>query len=131
VNEALDTLPGEADHRSRLETAIAAHLGVILEFGDVSSASLQLLRQLPPELQRRYRADQRRYGNVWDELLTTAQRDGAIRDDVDPVRLRLFIIGQLNWVAEWPRTSVGPHADVIREAVALITEGVARPATHS
>ena len=50
VQEAIDALPADADHRRRLETAIVAHLGVILEFGEVSSASLQLVRQLPPEL---------------------------------------------------------------------------------
>jgi AcrR family transcriptional regulator len=125
VQEAIDALPADADHRRRLETAIVAHLGVILEFGEVSSASLRLLRQLPPELQDRYQADQRRYGEVWGELIRAAQRAGTIRGDIDPVRLRLLIIGQLNWVAEWPRTAVGSHDDLIREAVGLIMDGVA------
>jgi hypothetical protein len=45
-------------------------------------------------------------------------------DDIDPVRLRLLIIGQLNWVSEWPRSAIGSRDDVQREATALIMGGV-------
>ncbi len=124
VKTALKALPKDAGHVRKLETAIDAHVHSILQFGDVTSASLQLLRQLPPELQPRYRREQQRYGAVWHKLIVAAQNDGAIRDDLDPVRLRLFILGQLNWVADWPRTAVGDRDELRKEAVALVLHGV-------
>lgn len=125
VVAALDALPAGSDPLVRLQTAVRAHLEAILDIGDVSSAGLQLLRQLPPELQRRYRAAQRSYGLVWDEVIRAGQAAGAIRSDMDPVRLRLFVIGQLNWVAEWPVSARGRRAELLDEAVELVTHGVA------
>lgn len=124
VKEALKALDNDATHVQRLETAIDAHLHSILQFGDVTSASLQLLRQLPPELQPRYRREQQRYGAVWHKLIVSAQRDGEIRDDLDPVRLRMFILGQLNWVADWPSSAVGDQDELRKEAIALVLHGV-------
>lgn len=124
VKEALKALDKDASHVERLETAVDGHLHSILQFGDVTSASLQLLRQLPPELQPRYRREQQRYGAVWHKLIVAAQRDGAIRDDLDPVRLRLFILGQLNWVADWPSAAVGDQDELRAEAIALVLHGV-------
>ncbi|MEZ5228784.1 MAG: hypothetical protein R2710_19605 [Acidimicrobiales bacterium] len=114
----------DADHQRILETAIRAHLSVILDPTDVASASLRLLGQLPPETQRRYRAAQRGYGDYWHSIITAAQDHGAIRADIDPIRLRLLIIGQLNWVAEWPRAATAARVDLEREAVALIMTGL-------
>jgi AcrR family transcriptional regulator len=124
VRTAVEALPDGADDLTRLRTAINAHLTVILESSDVSSAGLRLLGQLPPEVQRRYRNDQRKYGDYWHQIIVSGQASGAIRDDIDPVRLRLLIIGQLNWVSEWPRSATGSPDDVQREAMALIMGGV-------
>jgi AcrR family transcriptional regulator len=124
VRTAVEALPDGTDDLTRLRTAITAHLTVILESSDVSSAGLRLLGQLPPEVQPRYRRDQRKYGDYWHRIIVTGQASGAIRDDIDPVRLRLLIIGQLNWVSEWPRSAIGSRDDVQREAMALIMGGV-------
>ena len=124
VREAVDELSNGADDLTILKTAISAHLSVILGSSDVSAAGLRLLGQLPPEMQRRYRRDQRTYGDYWHELIVRAQASGAIRDDLDPVRLRLFIVGQLNWVADWPKSAIGRRDEVEREALALITGGL-------
>jgi AcrR family transcriptional regulator len=127
VRAAVEALPADAGPLDRLRAAIVAHLGVIVESSDVSSAGLRLMSQLPPEIQRRYREIQRRYGDYWHGLVTAAQRDGSIRSDIDPIRLRLFVIGQLNWVAEWPRPVRGtaPGAELADEAVAVILDGIA------
>ncbi len=124
VRDTIADLPGDADDLTILETAIRAHLSVILDATDVASASLRLLGQLLPETQRRYRQAQRQYGDYWHQLITSAQAHGAIRSDLDPVRLRLLIIGQLNWVAEWPKAATASRVDVERETVALIMRGL-------
>lgn len=124
VKAAVEELPKDADDATRLHTAISEHLTVILESSDVSSAGLRLLGQLPPELQRKYRRDQRIYGDYWHRIIVDGQQSGAIRQDIDPVRLRLFIIGQLNWVSEWPKSAVGSRDELEREVQALIMGGV-------
>jgi len=129
VRSAVEALPAGARSFDRLRAAIVAHLEVILESSDVSSAGLRLMSQLPPEIQRRYRRIQRDYGDYWHGLITTAQQDGSIRADIDPVRLRLFVIGQLNWVAEWPRPTRGPIDEMAGDALAIITDGIASGAT--
>lgn len=124
VKQTVELLPDDATHLEILETAIRAHLSVILDATDVASASLRLLGQLPPETQRRYRQAQRSYGEYWHRLITAAQADRAIRPDLDPVRLRLFIIGQLNWVAEWPKAAKAARVELADEAVSLIIHGL-------
>ncbi len=124
VRNTIADLPDDADDLARLETAVRAHLSVILDATEVASASLRLLGQLPPETQRRYRQAQRGYGEYWHDLITNAQQSGVIRDDLDPMRLRLLIIGQLNWVAEWPKAAKSDRAQVTADAVALLMRGL-------
>lgn len=127
VREAVDSLPGDASHRQKLETAITTHLTVLLEIGDVGAASLRLLGQLPPETQRRYRRYQQTYGQYWHELIVAAQNDGAIRADLDPVSVRLFIIGALNWVVEWPASARRPVTELAETVVAMTLDGLGMP----
>lgn len=127
VKGAVDALPPNSSDLMRLQTAIGEHLTVILESSDVSSAGLRLLGQLPPETQRKYRSDQRTYGDYWHDIIVAGQASGSIRRDIDPVRLRLFIIGQLNWVSEWPKSAIDSRQNVHREAMALIMGGITEP----
>jgi AcrR family transcriptional regulator len=81
---------------------VRAHLGTILEDGnDFIPVLLYDLRSLTPANRRRVIALKDRYDALWQRLLDELARAGLIRGDA---RLaRLFVLGAVNWSAQWYR----------------------------
>lgn len=126
VRAAVDTLPPSASPLDRLSTALRAHTLAVLEISDCSSAQAKIVGQVPPDVARPHRAEQRAYGNYWNELLLDAQQGGAIAPDADLFAIRMLAFGAMNWTAEWftPGRS-GEAAAVADQAVRLILHGIA------
>ena len=127
VRRAVEAAGDDATPLDRLRTAIETHLSTVLEIGDVASAGLRVMGQLPPELRSRYQNDQRLYGDYWNGLIAAASDAGEIRADLDPVALRLFVIGALNWVVEWPRSALRPAPELAEIATRLLLDGLRLP----
>ena len=117
---ALDSLPKEAAHIDRLRVAIETHLLAILEQGDISSATVRLLWQVPRPVRQKHVAAQRAYAALWRKLLTAAQNAGAISRDVDLSVARMTIIGALNWSADWYRPRGALNAKQIAQQVSTM-----------
>jgi hypothetical protein len=97
-----------AGSRDRLRAAIAAHIRTLQASGDRGAAVANGPRAFPAELRRRYSAQVRRYTRVWDEVLTAAQRDGAIDRSLDLRSLRELVISAMNGTAvAGPRDAAG------------------------
>jgi TetR/AcrR family transcriptional regulator, cholesterol catabolism regulator len=126
VRAAVDALPDDATPLDRLATAIRAHTLSVLEISDYASAQARIVGQVPPDLYRVHMADQRTYGEYWNDLIERAVEAGEIRPDVDQFVVRMLVLGALNWTAEWYQPGRGTSAaDVAEQAVALVLRGVA------
>lgn len=126
VQERVAALPGEASALDRLRAAIEAHVLMVLEIGDYTSANIRIFGQVPDDVRGRHLADQRAYGNVWRGLLEDARAAGDLRPDVDLSVIRMLLLGALNWTAEWFRPGRQSATEVAREAMAMICDGIGR-----
>src|SRR5262249_45055176 len=127
VGSAVEMLGPDASPADRLRTAIRAHLSSNLHHSAFPAAFIRIHRQVPPDVQKRYFGFERRYGEFWHEILVAAREAGEIRSDIDIVQMRLFIVGSLNWVVEWPpkmRTNVDELAHTLES---LLFDGLNEP----
>lgn len=90
-----------SDYRSKIAAAVHAHLSLILARSEITSANIRIFGQLPAEIQDRHRPLRHAYAALWEALLTDAQEAGALRDSIEIVPLREFLLGALNWTVEW------------------------------
>lgn len=124
VVERVAAAPAGGPALDRLRAAIEAHVLVVLEIGDYTSANIRIFGQLPDDIRRRHLAQQRAYGDVWRSLLEDARAAGELRPDLDLSVLRMLILGALNWTVEWCRPGPQTAAEVARNATTMICEGV-------
>ncbi len=123
--ERLRALPVDADHLKRLEAAIETHLIMVLEQEDITSATIKLISQVPPQVRDKTLAGQRAYGALWRSLLVAARKGGAIRSDVDLSVVRMSIMGALNWAADWYKPGRLAPKDIARDITAIVLGGLA------
>lgn len=124
VEERVAAVPDAGAALDRLRAAIDAHVLVVLEIGDYTSANIRIFGQLPDDIRRRHLAQQRAYGDLWRRLLEEAKATGELRPDLDLSVLRMLILGALNWTVEWFRPGAQSAAEVARNATTMILEGV-------
>jgi AcrR family transcriptional regulator len=96
LQQAIDQLGPAAAPGERISAAIGAHIHTLHAAGDRGAAVANGPRTFPSEMRRRYGTQVRRYTRVWDELITTAQRDGAIDPDLDYHALRELLMSAMN-----------------------------------
>jgi hypothetical protein len=131
VEERVAAVPGGRPALDRLRAAIEAHVLVVLEIGDYTSANIRIFGQLPDDIRRRHLAQQRSYGDLWRGLLEDARAAGELRPDLDLSVLRMLILGALNWTVEWYRPGTLSAAEVARNATTMICEGVGLTSSRS
>jgi len=124
VQQRVAALPAGSSALDRLRAAIEAHVLMVLEIGDYTSANIRIFGQVPDDVRARHLADQRAYGSVWRALLEGAQTAGELRPDLDLSVVRMLILGALNWTVEWYRPGAQTATEVAREATAMICEGI-------
>lgn len=101
VKSAIDKCATEADHSKKIDAAIHAHLRMLLSQGDFISANIRLYSQLPEDIRARHQKLRHEYADLWDLLLADAKKAGFLREDMDIIPLRQFVLGALNWTIEW------------------------------
>ena len=127
VRAAVDTLPLGAAPLERLAAAIRAHTMAVLEISDYTSAQARVVGQVPHEVARLHRTEQRQYGEYWHGLWAAARDAGQIDAGLDLFTVRMLAFGAMNWTAEWFNPKRGADASSVADtAVAMILDGVAR-----
>mgnify|MGYP001555579018 FL=1 len=121
----LAQLPPDADHVSRLQAAIEAHLVMVLAQEDYTSATIKLIWQVPAEVRERQLATHRVYGALWRRLLEDARAAGEIRADVDLSAIRMAIMGALNWAADWYQPGRKSPKRISRDIATMVLQGLA------
>lgn len=128
VQDRLRELPAGATFLRRLEVMIETHLTFVLLQGDIASASIQLIWQIPQEIRERTLAVQRAYGATWRQVLEAARDAGEIRSDVNLSAIRMSILGALNWAADWYHPTGAAPKQIARDIVVMVLHGLAAPA---
>ncbi len=101
VRLAIAGLPAQAPFRERLKAAVVAHLTMLLQQGDYTSANIRVFEQAPPAVKLQNRKLREAYAEYWRRLLADGQRSGDIRGDADLTILRLMLLGAVNWSVNW------------------------------
>ena len=131
VQDRLRELPADANFLRKLEVMIETHLTFVLLQGDIASASIQLIWQIPQEVRERTLAVQRAYGATWRQVLEAARDAGEIRSDVNLSAIRMSILGALNWAADWYHPTGAAPKQIAHDIVVMVLHGLAAPAPRS
>ncbi len=125
VRLAIEALPAEATALDRLCVAIRAHTIAVLELSDYTSAQARIVGEVPADIGRAHRVEQRKYGEYWEGLLVAARDEGYIGTGVDLFTARMLAFGAMNWTAEWFNKERGADAaSVADQAVAMMLYGL-------
>lgn len=128
VQQQLDALPPDTPAIDRIEVAVESHLRYQLEISDYTTASIRNAGQVPENIRARFSTEANRYGDIWRRLFQQAQREGAIRPELDLRAARMLVLGALNWAAEWWNPRRGTLDQVIRTAKSIVRAGLSAPA---
>ena len=131
VQDRLRALPADASFLRRLEVMIETHLTFVLLQGDIASASIQLIWQIPQEIRERTLAVQRAYGATWRQVLEAAREAGEIRSDVNLSAIRMSILGALNWAADWYHPTGAAPRQIAHDIVVMVLHGLAAPSARA
>ncbi len=123
VTGALEALPADTDPRTRLEAAIRAHLGALLEFSDYTSAGLKAYGDVPEAVRETTRPHRRRYEALWNELINELVDAKVSPPGISPETMRLAILGVMNWSPEWYRPKRHSIETLSREFASLFLRG--------
>jgi TetR/AcrR family transcriptional regulator, cholesterol catabolism regulator len=122
--DRLRALPADALPLDKLAVLIESHLLAVLQQGDITSATIQLIWQVPAEIRERTLAVQRAYGALWRTVLEEARAAGAIRPDLHLSAIRMSILGALNWAADWYHPAGASPKSIARDIVTMVLHGL-------
>lgn len=125
VSQTLATVDPAISPMDRIMVAVEAHLRHELELSDYTTASIRNAGQIPDAIRTRQLAEEKKYGQIWRELVTAAIADGAIREDLDPYMAQMLVLGALNWTAEWWNPRRGSLDTLVNNAQSFVREGLA------
>lgn len=100
VNDVLAENPA-ADPVARIRMAVRAHMRAVLSQGPFTKANIRGYGQVPVSVSDRVRGAQRRYGQLWADMIEQAVHAGVMRDDLNQSAVRLLMLGAMNWTVEW------------------------------
>lgn len=124
VRLTIGSLPASSTFSEKLEAAVTAHLTMLLQQGDYTSANIRVFEQAPPAVKRQNRKLRASYGEYWSRLLSEGQRSGEIRKNVDLTVLRLMILGAMNWAVTWYLADRIPISELARKFCDIVLRGV-------
>jgi len=130
VRLAIGSLPATSAFSEKLEAAVTAHLTMLLQQGDYTSANIRVFEQAPDAVKRQNRKLRAAYGEYWGRLLSDGQRSGAIRKDVDLMVLRLLLLGAMNWAVTWYRPDHLPVSSLARNICDIVLNGASLDKNH-
>ncbi|WP_454644744.1 TetR/AcrR family transcriptional regulator [Bradyrhizobium liaoningense] len=123
TQEAVSRLAVSVTPLERLCVAVEAHLRYILEISHYTEAAVRNSGQVPERIREATRAEQSKYGRLWQELIDAAVA-GTPSTTAQRKALRMLILGGLNWTVEWWSAKQMPIDDLVEAALALTRAAV-------
>lgn len=123
VISAVAQLPVGVAAIDRLKTAIRAHLQVMLRLDSIARAHVNVYRQLPGTIKERVRPLRRANAQLWTALIQDALDEGALRPDVDPFLMQIFLVNTIDAALNWSSRATSTNT-LAGQLGRLILEGV-------
>ncbi|MFI8592134.1 TetR/AcrR family transcriptional regulator [Dietzia maris] len=120
LSATIDDLPLGTEPMDKILAAVDLHLRHELEISAYTTAAIRNAGQIPKELRTRQLAAEAEYGRIWQSILSEARDAGVIRSDLDPYMCQMFVMGSLNWAAEWWKPRRGSIDKVVDNAQAFV-----------
>jgi len=124
VLDAVQALPPDITYREKITAAAVTQLECIVSEADFMAAHSRVLYQVPQELRDRHFVYLRTGFYFWRALMKGAWDSGEIRRDFDPTIATQILMGSLNWTPEWYRPGGKTPAEIARDAVDIMFEGM-------
>lgn len=117
-------LPG--DPLEKLRAVIVGHVEHTCRNLVKTAVFLHELSALPEERRAEVLGSEHAYQGVFRDLIEQGQRDGLVREDLDPRLAALSILGSTNWVYRWfrPGGAFGPE-QIGAELAEMAIRGIA------
>jgi AcrR family transcriptional regulator len=116
----------EGDALARLRWLIEEHVAIVAENIVPSALALNESRSLSPAHRTSITAENDAYQAGLTALVAEGQREGVIRDDVDPKLVTMALLGAVNWLHRWyDNTRGASSATVGRQFAAIFARGLA------
>jgi hypothetical protein len=106
------------DPLDRMRVALRAHLHLLVRDDEAIYVALYEGRSLSGPAREHMVRLRDRYDALWDGLLHAAAGTGRIRPEVDLRLVRLFLLGAVNWAAQWFSPQGARSADEVADAFA-------------
>jgi AcrR family transcriptional regulator len=128
VIHALAELPSDVNALQRLMTCIRVHVLSVLMLDIYSVAYHAVINEVPLNVKRHFIVIPRNYGKLWQDLIEKAQKEGDLREDLDPRLMRLLLFGSINWMFKWykPGGTNSPE-EILDHILAMFLTGTATP----
>jgi TetR/AcrR family transcriptional regulator, cholesterol catabolism regulator len=126
VANRLAELPDELTPIDRVREAVGAHLRIVLETSDFSSAALRNASQLPGPIRATLVEGLRTYVDIWRGLVAACAEAGQLAPGIDTALARMFVLGALNWAPQWFQPDRGPVDDVVETTQRFILHALTR-----
>jgi len=124
VRMAVAALPAASGFTQKLRVAVTAHLTMLLQQGDYTSANIRVFEQAPATVKRQNQRLREAYAEYWRDLLSSGQRSGEIRRSADVTVFRLMLLGAMNWAVTWYRPDRMPISDLAEKFCDIAVRGV-------
>jgi len=125
VLDAVQSLPPDITYREKITAAAVTQLECMVSEADFMAAHSRVLYQVPQELRDRHFVYLRTGFYFWRALMKGAWDSGEIRRDLDPTIATQLLMGSLNWTPEWYRPGTKTPAEIARDAVDIMFNGMA------
>jgi AcrR family transcriptional regulator len=119
VRSALAKIP-EDDVLGKIKQLIGTHLQTSLGSRDQHLTMLLEMRSLEGEHKARIFGLRAEYRSLIDEVLSAAQKEGALRQDIPARDLRIVLLNMLNWSLTWFTPGVGFTPETLADLLGTI-----------
>ncbi|QKT08790.1 TetR/AcrR family transcriptional regulator [Gordonia sp. X0973] len=124
VVAAVDALGDGSTAGEKLFAATRSFIDARMEMGSSSPSLIRHYRALPADVRERLRPHLQAFSALWDRLVADAVAEGAIRDDLDPADLHLFVVHTAEQLSKWPERADRSQADLAETMFRLMLTGI-------
>lgn len=108
----------------RMLAATEAHLRRELDISEYAQASIRNAGHVPDHLRRRNVIEAAAYRDLWQGLLDEAIADGSVPPGAERDLAIRFVVGALNWTAEWCSPERGGIERLVATALVFVRRGL-------
>jgi AcrR family transcriptional regulator len=125
VRASVQALPAGASYREKITAAAITQVSAMLSDTDFMTAHSRVLYQVPQDVRDRHFVYLRAGLFFWRALIKGAWDSGEIRRELDPSIATQILMGSLNWTPEWYHPGRKTPAEIARDAVDIMFDGMA------